>query len=435
MRPLPPGIHVPDLRFGHVPVPEARPGFSPALDALGLVAPGWSDPGRVPIPGTLASGSYAEGERYVIRVPDAWNGKLVIAGTPAFRSEYANDCTWGAYAIAHGYAFASSNKGIASSAVVEPLGGGAVPHDTYTVPFAHPALPPGRFGYRLGALATGHGGIAAWNEDYVRLVMAAKAFCAAYAGAAPARTYAVGLSNGGAQVRTLLERRPDLVDGGVEWAAVYWSPERNFLRDLPTFLRVMPGYRASGALSASDARALVDAGFPPDVRQDDPAHPSLYDEYYANTPAFYADISVFAYARMLDPDAPDAVSDPALRASYELSARATQAIAGIAHTGKLGKPLIGIAGGNDVFITPAHHFDAYREAVTQAGRGARYAQYLIPGGTHVDAFAAFGYGIVPQLPYAYAAFEQLVAVVEEGYASPAFGTLCIADSPETLATH
>jgi hypothetical protein len=433
---LPPhAAHLPDLRFGVAPLPAPQPGYAPAADAWGLVdAASWRDPGDAPIPGVVVTGSLAPGQRYVLRIPDGWNGKLVVAGTPAFRSEYANDCIWGAYAIAHGYAFASSNKGIPYAAIVEPLAASTAPDEAYHVPFAHPALPTTPTTYRLGALSPEPTSIAAWNDDYARLVRFARATVAELRGTEPARTYAVGLSNGGAQVRTLLERHPELVDGGVEWAAVYWSVARNMLRDLPVFLDVMPRYRATGVLTADDAKRLRAAGFPPDVRQDDPAHPSLYDEHYANAPTFYADLSVFAYARMLDPTARHGVRDLAERAAYVPAPSADSQIAAIAHTGAIGKPLVGIAGGYDVFITPEHHFAAYRRAVDAAGCGERYAQFLVPRGTHVDAFAAFGYEIEPQLPYAWAALDHLVAIVEHGDVSPARGTALVANRPADITS-
>jgi len=38
-------------------------------------------------------------------------------------------------------------------------------------------------------------------------------------------------------------------------------------------------------------------------------------------------------------------------------------------------------------------------------------QYIVAGGTHVDTFSPFGYGLQPQLPFAWAAFRQLVAMI------------------------
>ncbi len=61
------------------------------------------------------------------------------------------------------------------------------------------------------------------------------------------------------------------------------------------------------------------------------------------------------------------------------------------------------------------------------------AQYLVNGGTHLDTFAAFGYGLQPQLPFAWAAFEQLVAIVEGGFLPPGAGTQRAVSAPAEIA--
>ena len=112
---LPVGVrpgHVSDLRFGFAPVPVTGNGYDPAGDANALILPGSPTGATAPIPGVQVLCSYATDQRYVIRVPDAWNGKLVVIGTPAFRSEFANDGIWQDFLLAGGYATACSNKGI-----------------------------------------------------------------------------------------------------------------------------------------------------------------------------------------------------------------------------------------------------------------------------------------------------------------------------------
>ena len=96
------------------------------------------------------------------------------------------------------------------------------------------------------------------------------------------------------------------------------------------------------------------------------------------------------------------------------SAAARAEIGKFAHTGELQRPLIGLAGAADVFVVPEHNATGYLEAVTAAGRGDRYWQYLVENGTHVDAYATFGYGLQPMLPFVWQAFEMLEAIVERG---------------------
>jgi hypothetical protein len=433
------GVHVTDLRFGAAPLPPAAPGFDPLQDAAEIYPAQVPSPATAPIPGTQATGSYAAGERYVVRVPDAWNGRLVVAGTPGVRTEFSNDAIWGDYLLSRGFAFASSNKGIPYGVVVDPIPTSTAPDRLYPIPFDLLRLETMKLGARFGMLEPPPVSIARWNEDFVALTVATQKYLSERFGGPPARTYAVGTSNGGAQVRSLLESRPELVDGGVDWEGVYWSAQRCLLDQLPAFLHAMPAYVASGFTDRAAAAQIVAAGFPEDRTQDDPDHPSLWFEYYSGQPSFYVDSSVFAYALLIDPQAsswistdgctPDAVAPlhlpgaaagtglalPSARAAYVPSQRAREAIGAFAHTGAIGKPLVSIAGTHDILITPTHNATPYLEAVRAQGRDTLYWQYLVSGGTHLDTFAAFGYGLQPQLPFAWAAFEQLVAIVERDF--------------------
>jgi hypothetical protein len=227
---LPAGVPVADLRFGFSPTPAVFPGYDPAGDAKALIVAGTPSPATAPVPGTLATGSYAVHERYVIKVPQAWNGKLIVAGTPAFRSEFASDAIWGDFALAGGYAYASSNKVVQFNAIVETVAATPSPATFFPIPFDLESLETLKYGFRFGALTqTPRPLIGSWNVDFATLTVAAQAFLKKCFGKAPLRTYAVGLSNGGAQVRSLLEQYPSLVDGGVDWSGVFWSPSLNIL--------------------------------------------------------------------------------------------------------------------------------------------------------------------------------------------------------------
>ncbi len=429
-------VDIDDLRFGYAPVPAAAPGFDPAADARALVAPGTSSSARAPIPGRQYLGSYAAGQRYVIRVPRAWNGSLVCCGTPATRSEFANDLIWSDFLLARGYAVASSNKGIEQNVVIEPLAAMTESHAVYPVPFDTGGSETTRRGYRFGMLGARRVPIERWNDDFASLVGFSQRLLAERHRARPRRTFVVGLSNGGAQVRTILERYPDSVDGGVDWSGVFWDPERSLLDTLPAFLLGMPEYIKRGYRDHEIERELTAAGFPTDVRQTDPAHPSLWSEYYSNQPSFYADVTVWAYGMLLDPrvhdgyavdtfvpnaDDPDHLPGtshstgfalPSIRASYTPSRFARTAIGAFAHTGAIGRPLVSIAGTHDAFTPPENHARPYAAAVKLARRANLHELYLVEGGTHVDAFVPFGYGLRAQLPFAWAAFDRLVTIVE-----------------------
>jgi len=450
-------MHHPDLRSGHVPLPAPGPGYDPAGDAAHLVKMGTPSPASAPIPGTQLLDSLGRGQRFVVRVPDDWNGDLVVCGTPATRSEFANDTIFGDYAMARGYAFASSNKGIPYNGILEPSSATPDQSSAYPIPFDIEGLRQNGMVVRFGALWPNVVPVRTWHEDLGAIVRAAKEHVRAVTRKAPKRTYAAGLSIGGGQVRWLLEREPELVDGGLEWASVYWSPDENILGYLPEFIRAMPAYVRSGYRDAGAHEAIVAAGFPPDRIQANSAHPSLWDDHYSRLAPFYADLTTFAFAKLLDSKADSWCGDPpnvtnpvtgaseggpcnardlalpAARAAYLPSRAAKRAIAEFAHSGQIERPLIGIAGTADMFVTPQHNFEPYLRAVRAAGRGDRYWQYLVEGGPHVDGYAALGYGLQPQLPFVWHAFDQLVRLVADGERPAGAGTARLVRKPNEIA--
>jgi len=419
---------VADLRFGFAPLPPAFPGYDPDGDARALIGPGTSPAPAEPVAGREFRGSTGEGQRYFVRIPNAWNGKLAVCGTPAMRSEHANDAIFGDYLLGAGYAYACSNKGIPFNARLEEEP--ATDPLAYGVPFGLGDSPPGSVSMRFGALEPRVVPVAAWHADYAELVRNAVDVVHRAMGRRPAYTYALGLSIGGGQVRYLLERHPELVDGGVEWAAVHWSARHTFLRYLPPFLAAMPAYAASGYRDREAHDAIVAAGFPPDRLQAGPVV-SLWDAHYAKVPPFYCDLTAFVFAGILDPHAPPPATLEA-RAAYVPSAAVESSIAGVTQTGKLERPLIGVAGDADVFITPQHNFDPYLAAVREAGRADRYWQFEVAGGTHVDGYARLGWNLQPQLPFVLRAFERLCDLVERGIRLPGAGTKRHVTSPADI---
>ncbi len=417
-----------DLRFGYAPLPAAGPGYDPAGDARALVLAGTESPAPEPLPGTQILDTLGPGHRFVLRLPAVWNGKLAVCGTPATRSEFASDAILSDFLLARGYAFASSNKGIPYNAVFEPARDTPQPDLAYPVPFPMNGAAPGSMVIRAGALWPRRIEVGAWQDDLPRLIRAARERVRAHYGRRPRWTYALGLSIGGGQVRSLLERHPELVDGGLEWAAVYWHPERNILSYLPAFLAAMPAYVASGYTDARARADIVAAGFPPDRLGANAGHASLWNDHYANLPPYYADLTTFLFAKLLDPAA-GALGTLESRAAYVPSAAVRAAIGAFAHSGALERPLIGLAGDSDVFVSPQNNAAPYLAAVKAAGRGDRYWQYVVAGGTHVDAYAAFGYGLQPQLPFVWRAFERLVDIVERGASPGGAGTARVVRSP------
>src|SRR3954469_21604516 len=91
--------------------------FTPQTDR-GVISP--NPPNRTPIirvvPGIQVDARVADdptGEaRFLLRLPDDWNGRLVVAGASGTRSEFNGDFAWSDYVIQKGYAYASQNKGV-----------------------------------------------------------------------------------------------------------------------------------------------------------------------------------------------------------------------------------------------------------------------------------------------------------------------------------
>jgi hypothetical protein len=60
---------------------------------------------------TTTNNGWDHDSQFVVRLPDRWNGKLVVTGAPGVRAQYANDFIIADYVLARGYAFASTDKG------------------------------------------------------------------------------------------------------------------------------------------------------------------------------------------------------------------------------------------------------------------------------------------------------------------------------------
>jgi len=108
-------------------------------------------------------------------------------------------------------------------------------------------------------------------------------------------------------------------------------------------------------------------------------------------------------------------------------------IDGFAHTGNIGKPLVSIAGADDMFITPGNNALPYQAAVVSSGKGSLHHLYLVNGGTHLDTFTTFGYtGLQANLPFAWRAFDELVDIVENHASVAGAGTAINVNTPTDI---
>jgi len=408
--------------------------FTPQTDRDVISPPaGFHTPITKAVPGIQLQARIADdplGEaRILIRLPDDWNGRLVVAGASGTRSEFNGDFAWSDYVVQRGYAYVSQNKGIYNltlSTSSDPLGCRLNPASGVFVHF---------YDNDPGALFT------RWNQVMLEATVIGRSSLEIRYGRGPARTYAVGTSNGGYQVRRAIEAAPDLFDGGVDWEGTFVDPvAANLLSTLPPAILNFPDYVASGFSAGSTAaKNIRDVGYPPDLTITSGATTtSLWGLYSAQ----FWEVTQCQWQKRLDPGY-DTYGSGTGTYSYidRLSASDVGAnIAAFATTGRIKRPLITVAGTMDGLLPIDVHARAYARKVEAAlehdqdgdddhphghdGQGrSDYRLYEVQNGNHIETFAT----TFPQLqfiqPHAQKAFDLLVARVE--LASPLPPSQCI----------
>lgn len=396
-------------------------------DAVTIAPPSPADwtPIAGPVPGLLIRGTVKDDPqaRVLIRLPDDWNGKLVVAGASGTRSEHNGDLVISDFVLQRGYAYASQNKGMQNVALTDAGNPRACP----LTPVAD--FPPGTALNPLldFFLLDRENTMAEWGRRMKQAALVARSLIEAHYGTTPRRTYAMGVSNGGYQVRKAIEDYPDVFDGGVDWEGVLWRAEGpNFIGELPVGLTHFPAYRASGLDPDSPAaRAIEAANFPPDLVENGTSLWTL------NRLAFW-EVTECLYVREVDPrysarfpgveayaNGGNAFADydPAARRRY-----IEQAIRKIENSGRVLRPLISVHGTLDALIPLKGHARPYRELIEAQGFGENYRLYEVQNGNHLESFKGTTAGKLPSLeliqPHAQRAFELLEAWVEQRVAAP-----------------
>ncbi|MGB9375975.1 MAG: tannase/feruloyl esterase family alpha/beta hydrolase [Mycobacteriales bacterium] len=371
-------------------------------DWSGLHAAGTTNPTGVPgiqvdgyFPDTSTTNTnhgWNHDSQFVIRLPDHWNGGLVITGAPGVRKQYANDFIISDWVLAKGYAFASTDKGNTGT---EFYRDGASPGDA----------------------------IAEWNHRVTQLTVASKRVAQQRYGRAAGRTIMTGISNGGYLTRWQLENRPDLYDGGVDWeGTLFRAAGPNLLTYLPVALR---NYRAYRAGSQQAHHAMIAAGFAPGSE-------FLWDYHYT----YYWDLTQRIYREELDPAYDGSLEagipfcysgTPYCDADYHYASRPASvraAVAKIQLTGRIGKPMLTLHGTLDALLPPATDSDVYSRLIADAGNGPMHRYYRVEDGNHVDGlYSTFPQQLRPILPCYRAAFDRLVAWVDQGRAPAPSGLI------------
>ena len=340
-------------------------------DALAVAPPRelWTPLPR-PVPGRSVTGTLPDDPfaRVVLRLPRDWSGRVVVSGSPGITSERGLDIYWSDFLLSRGDAFACTDK------VVRAVADGA----TLYVP------------------QSAECGIARWYPRLKALGVLAREEARRFYGKAPARVYAVGVSNGGYLARCAAEDPSPWLDGALEVSGVFWtSGPESLLARLPQALRAMEG-------ATPDRSALEAAGFGAE-----PPWDTLRDSY-ART---FWECSLALFVWDVDPDYAGPLSryDPAAR-----PAAVRERIAAASHTGLLRVPLLSLAGRRDFLIPCRDHAEAYQRLAASCGAAHLHGLSVVEAGTHVDADKASSPQAEPLMPHAHRLFERLVKRVEEG---------------------
>jgi hypothetical protein len=379
-----------------------------------------------PMPGVQLNARIAsdpQGQaRFLLRLPNNWNGRLVVAGASGTRSEFNGDFAWSDYVLQKGYAYASQNKGVLNLQLSTATDGLACRLNPTSGVFVH------FYDNDAGQPFT------RWAEFMVKAAELARDGVKAVYGRWPAFTYAVGTSNGGYQVRRAVEIAPKLFDGGVDWEGTFVDEHApNILTDLPPAILNFPDYMASGFSSLSTAAKNIQAaGYPPDI-----VIPTTTLSLWGNYNGSFWEVTQCQWQKRLDPGYNTYVSGTG---TYNYVSRLSFSdvgaqLAAFATTGDIQRPLITVAGTMDGLLPIDHHARAYARKVKamaedndhdhgngdDRGRDKHqpaYRLYEVQNGNHIETYK----DTFPQLeliqPHARHAFDLLVDQVERGAALP-----------------
>jgi hypothetical protein len=349
--------------------------------------------------------------RFLLRLPNDWNGKLVVAGASGTRSEFNGDFAWSDFVLQQGYAYASQNKGVLNLQL-----------STAADPLACRLNPGPASGVFVNFYDNGPGQeFSRWQEYIIKAGELARIGVGARYGKPPRHTYAVGTSNGGYQVRRAVELAPGLFDGGVDWEGTYVDErDPNLLTDLPPAILNYPDYVASGFdANSTAAKNIRGAGYPPDITG---AAGSLWT---LNSNSFW-EVTLCQWQKRLDPTYDTYGSG---MGTYNYVARLAVSdvganMASFATTGRIQRPLVTVAGTMDALLPIDRHARAYARKVRAEGRKANeqrkapYRLYEVQNGTHIETYN----DLFPQIElierHAHAAFHALVAHVESNAPLP-----------------
>lgn len=422
--------------------------FTPRTD-LGVISNGPAvvpTSSNGPVSGVEVYGWFADdpsGEaRFLLRLPDNWNGKLVVAGASGTRSEFNGDWAWSDYVLQKGYAYASQNKGVLNlylQSLTDPFFGNA------TDPLACRGNPTSSLWVHFYDNDPGKP-FTQWTQYMIETAQLAQGVIAEYYKHAPTKTYAVGTSNGGYQVRRAMEVAPKVFDGGVDWEGTFINPFENILSSLPPAIKNFPAYVASGYDPKSQAaKNIVNAGYPPDIVYRDATTGAVTGSLWSNYSDHFWEVTMCQWQKRFDPSYVTYGTLTAQNSTGNLpnynyfkrifSTDVALDLVPVTTTGMIKRPLITVAGTMDALLPIKRQARAYEEDVNFSNIFDRdhppYRLYEVQNGNHIEAYVCTAAPCVttatatpnfPQLqliqPHAQKAFDLLVDYVEGGTTLP-----------------
>jgi len=363
-----------------------------------------------PVPGVQINARIAkdpQGQaRVLMRLPDNWNGRLVVAGASGARSEFNGDFVWSDYVVQKGYAYVSQNKGTLNSTASNREDSTACRLGPSSTTFVH------FYDNDSGILFT------RWAEFMAEAARLGRAGVPMHYGREAQHTYAVGTSNGGYQVRRVVESYPELFDGGIDWEGTFVQGDvPNLLSTLPPAILNYPDYSAAFDPNSTAAKNILGAGYPPDlITTQGGTTISLWGLHYRD----YWEVTMCHWQKRLDPDYD---TYGAGLGNYVYVKRLSQVnvaenLADFRTTGRIRRPLITVAGTMDALLPIEDNARAYARRVAAAAQddadkaAPAYRLYEVQNGSHIETFKLQ----FPQLeliqPHAQQAFDLLVSAVE-----------------------
>ena len=370
---------------------------------------------KTKVPGMEVSGYFGDAN-FVIRVPEKWNGRLVIVGAPGFGIARSTDALISDYVLTKqdkngaSYAYAVSDKGTIGEAIPAP--------DGKIYPWAG----------AMNAFQSKEDNLEEWNQRFSELTKASIEVLHNLGYKDPQYTYLWGYSNGGYVTRYAMEKHPELYSGMIDWEGVLWrSHEENLISSMSTAVnswQAISNPKASPSDKALAIKELNKLGVPNESKQ-----------LWGMHGMFYWLPTLNVHRMKYDPEFKtrdwwEFLQHPEDYKNYNWFKRpaAMKRVAAFENTGKITKPTITIHGTWDVLLFPKVHAYAYDNLVKKNGNPAMYRLYMVERGNHFDSFVNNpkldpSGNLQALLPYVHQSFDALVDWVENGKPAPASKTI------------